>query len=289
MADNNLIINRVFTKNVINELLKTGHSKIFDIVVQRYIDNPEAKNYGQIISEIYSHLGESYRNEYYYTNTLLNKLLVGIHNVNTTTALSQIRISNHIADFVMINGEGHVYEIKSDLDNFERLNDQLYDYFKAFNKVSVLVAEHERTHVEEVMSKLGDMGDSVGIYVLSSNDTIFSKSTGRDPKQYNENLDHECIFSLLRKCEYEAVIQEHFDELPKVKPVFYYKECLKMFKEIPIFEAQKLALNELKKRNKISKMVFEQIPFELKSVLYFANFGNKTSNLETLLNATYRR
>lgn len=92
MADNSKAINRVFTRKVMNELLKTGHNEIFDVVVRRYIDNPEEKNHGQIISEIYSHLGESSRNEYYYTNTLLNKLLIGIHSVNTTTAFSQIRI-----------------------------------------------------------------------------------------------------------------------------------------------------------------------------------------------------
>lgn len=85
------------------------------------------------------------------------------------------------------------------MDNFERLNDQLYDYFKAFSKVSVLASEHEREHVEKVLDKLGDMGDSVGIYVLSENDTIFSKTSGRQPKQYDENLDYKTIFSLLRK------------------------------------------------------------------------------------------
>lgn len=289
MADNSKVINRVFTRNVMNELLKTGHNEIFDVVVQRYIDNPEEKNHGQIISEIYSHLGESYRNEYYYTNTLLNKLLVGIHSVNTTTALSQIRIANHIADFVMINGEGRVYEIKSDLDNFERLNDQLYDYYKAFSKVSVLASERERNHVEKVLNRLGDMGDAVGIYVLTDNDTIFSKVNGREPKEYNENLDYVSIFSLLRKGEYETVIQNYFNELPNVPPVFYYKSCLEMFKQIPILEAQKLALQELKKRNKISKIVFDKIPIELKAILYFSGLGNNIADLETLLNTVYRR
>jgi len=120
----------------------------------------------------------------------------------------------------MINGEGRVYEIKSDLDNFERLNDQLYDYCKAFSKVSVLASERERIHVEKVLNRLGDMGDSVGIYVLTDNDIIFSKVNGREPKQYNENLDYVSIFSLLRKSEYEVVIQNYFNELPKVPSVF---------------------------------------------------------------------
>lgn len=271
------------------ELIKNGHSEIFDVVVQRYVDDPERKNHGELISEIYSHLGDSYRNEYYYMNTLLNKLLVGIHSVNTTTALSQIRIADHIADFVMINGEGQVYEIKSDLDNFDRLNDQLYDYYKAFSKVSVLASEHERERVEKVLDKLGDMGNSVGIYVLSEKDTIFSKTSGRQPKQYDENLDYKCIFALLRKKEYENIIIQYYHELPQAAPVFFYKACLEMFKGIPILDAQKLAFQELKKRNTITKIVFDDIPSELKAAIYFSGLYKKIPELFSMLNTIYRR
>lgn len=289
MPDNSRVINRVFTRTVMNDLIKKGYSEIFDVVVQRYIDDPEGKNHGELISEIYSHLGDSYRNEYYYMNTLLNKLLVGIHSVNTTTALSQIRIADHIADFVMINGEGQVYEIKSDLDNFERLNDQLYDYYKAFSKVSVLASDHERERVEKVLDKMGDMGKSVGIYILSEKDTIFSKNRGRPPKQYDENLDYKCIFALLRKKEYENVILQYYHELPKVPPVTFYKACLEMFRGIPILDAQNLAFKELKKRNKISKIVFDDIPSELKAAVYFSGLYKKTPELISMLNTVYRR
>ncbi len=44
----------------------------------------------------------------------------------------------------MINGEGRVYEIKSDLDNFDRLYDQLRDYYRAFSK-SVCISVYSRT------------------------------------------------------------------------------------------------------------------------------------------------
>lgn len=283
MADYSKSINRVFSRKVIEDLINQGNNPVFNSVVTRYINDPESKTYGEIISEIYSYLGQSYRNEYYYMNTLLNKLLVGIHNVNTTTALSQVRIGNHIADFIMINGEGKVYEIKSDLDNFERLNDQLLDYFKAFSKVSVLASEHERDHVERVLDKLGDLGDQVGIYVLSEDDKIFSKIRSREPKAYNELLDHRCIFTLLRKREYENVLLSYFKELPQVVPVFYFKECLQMFRQIPILDAQNLAFQELKKRNKITRTNFEAIPNTLKSVVYFAHLTNKIPMIEEML------
>lgn len=281
-------INRVFTRNVVKDLLQGNKNEVFDYVVHRYIDDPESKTHGELFSEIYTYLGEEKRNEYYYMNTLLNKLLVGIHNVNTTTALSQVRIGEHIADFVMINGEGRVYEIKSDLDNFDRLNDQLSDYFKAFSKVSVLSTLHEYDKVSRLLDRLGDMGDAVGIYLMNDSDTYFNRSSRREPKQFDEYLDHSCIFKLLRKQEYENILIEHCGGLPQVAPVFYFRACLEQFQQIPILTAQSLAEKELKKRNKITRTVFERIQSELKSVVYFSGLSRKLPDIEQLLQSTYR-
>jgi hypothetical protein len=287
VADNSRAINRVFTRGVITDLIESGSNEVFDVVVQRYINDPKHKTHGQIISEIYAHLSREHRNEYYYVNTLLNKLLVGIHSVNSTTALSQVRIGSHIADFVMINGEGRVYEIKSDLDNYERLQEQLNDFYKAFSKVSVLADVHERGSVERLLTNFGDMGKAVGIYVLSERNTIFGKTNVREPKQFDDYLDHSCIFKLLRKCEYESVILHVYGELPQVAPVFYFRACLERFRQISIKKAQKLALDELKKRNKISKTVFEKIQPELKSTMYFAGLSRKLPQLQKLLLSNY--
>lgn len=94
MADNSRAINRVFTRKVISDLVQDGKSDVFDYVVKRYVENPSEKTHGQLISEIYARLNQQQRNEYFYMNTLLNKLLCGIHNVNTTAAFSQVRIES---------------------------------------------------------------------------------------------------------------------------------------------------------------------------------------------------
>ncbi|WP_196602996.1 sce7726 family protein [Pectinatus frisingensis] len=287
MTNSSRAINRVFTRGVICDLLQTGRNDVFDYVVKRYIDDPESKNHGELISEIYAHLGKQQRNEYYYMNTLLNKLLDGIHNVNTTTAFSQVRIDHSIADFVMINGEGRVYEIKSELDNFDRLNDQLCDYYRAFSKVSVLASIHELEKVKKVLSTFGDMGDAVGIYVLSDQDTIFNKDRSREPQEYNDLLDHTSIFKLLRKREYENVILHYFRKLPQSDPVFHFKVCLEQFLKIPILDVQKSAFKELKKRNKITVEEFDKIQPELKSVIYFSGLVRKMPKLEQLLQKKY--
>lgn len=44
------------------------------------------------------------------------------------------------------------------------------------------------------------------------------------------------------------------------------------FQKIPILDAQKLAFQEMKKRNRISKIVFDNIPSELKAAIYFQDF-----------------
>lgn len=287
MADNSRAINRVFTRKVLCNLIQDGKSDVFDYVVRRYSDDPESKSHGQLISEIYTHLGKQQRNEYYYMNTLLNKLLCGIHNVNTTSAFSQVRIEHSIADFVMINGEGKVYEIKSDLDNFDRLYDQLKDYFCAFNKVCVLASIHEQEKVKSVLSSFGDMGDAVGIYVLSERSTIFSKERSREPQAYNELLKHSSIFKLLRKKEYENIVQNYFGQIPQTDPVFHFKVFLGEFEKIPILEAQQLAFRELKKRNKITIQEFEKIQPELKSAVYFSGLTRKIPEIDRLMEKQY--
>jgi hypothetical protein len=187
----------------------------------------------------------------------------------------------------MINGEGSIYEIKSDLDNYDRLYDQLSDYYRAFSRVSVLADVHERDRVERVLADFGAMGDAVGIYVLSERDTIFGKASRR-PQQYDDYLDHSSIFKLLRKKEYENIVLQSFGRLPQVTPVFHFRACLEQFERIPIKEAQDKAFKELKKRNKITKAVFEQIPSELKSTVYFAGLARKLPQLGALLQANYR-
>lgn len=286
MGNNSTSISRVFTKKVFADLLNTGRNEIYDYVVQHYIGDYKGKTNRELISNIYSRMEKSYRNEYFYMNTLLNKLLIGVHNVNTTTALSQLRIANHIADFVMINGEGRVYEIKSEQDNFNRLNEQLADYFTAFSLVSVLISEKEREHVECQLKKLGTMGKSVGIYVLTGNNTI-SRKYVRHPREFHDKLDARCLFTILRKTEYQNVLQRYFGTLPQVAPAFYFKECLSMFQEIPILESQKLVMEELKKRNYIKKEFFDTVPSELKYIIYFYRVSKDEKTLDRFLNRTY--
>lgn len=264
MVENNIILNRLFTQNTFSELIHDSEPSVYNTVIKRYVDDPENKSNGMLLSEIYSYMSDEYRNEYFYQNTLLNKLLLGVHSVNTTTALTQIPIFRSKADFILINGKAVVYEIKTELDTFDRLETQIRDYFKAFNHVCVVTSEHQFPQACELLKNT-----NVGIYVLTQQETI-SQTMRKEPVADNTQLDHTVIFKILHKAEYENILIKYFGELPQVSQVFHYGECLKKFSEIPIDLAYELFLKELKKRNKIEHLRLKEIPYELKSLVYFS-------------------
>ncbi len=267
MGTNSVILNRLFTQNIFFDLVKAKDNAVYGSVVKRYISEAESKENGVLISGIYKMMSKNYRNEYIYKNTLLNKLLLGRHSVNTTTALTEIPINKSKADFIMINGKAVVYEIKTELDTFNRLENQINDYYKAFDHVCVVTSEDQ---YEKVCSILEN--SSVGICILTNRNTL---SLRKEPIQDNSKLNSKVIFKLLHKREFERIILDYYGSLPETSPVFYYDECLEVFQKIPIVDAYRLTLKELKKRNKVIVEEFKKVPYELKSLIYFSKFRKK--------------
>lgn len=262
-ASNYLLLNRVFSRNTFKELIGRHTEETYATAIKRYINDSENKNNQQLISEIYRELKKNYRNEYFYKNTLLNKLLLGVHSPKTTTALTEVSVSKSKADFILINGKAVVYEIKTELDNLERLETQLNDYYKAFNYVSVVTCESNYLAIEKKLTNT-----PVGIYVLTHRDSLSKK---KKPTEHNSCLDLNIIFKILRKSEYEAILLTHYGYLPDVSHFNYYSACRQMFCQIDIPVAYELFKEELKKRNSIEIDLYATVPYELKFLMYFLN------------------
>ena len=265
---NNLVLNRIFTKNTVRSFIDDHPDLCYYTVVRRFIDDISEKNHGQIISEIYKRLDNNYRNEYFYKNTLLNKLLLGIHSPNTTTALIEVPINKSKADFIMINGKAILYEIKTELDTFERLYSQINDYYKAFPNVNVVTSEDNIKLIEKKLNN-----SCVGIYLLTKKRNAI-KHIKECSSDYSK-LEHKTIFKILRKQEYKNIIKTNIGELPEVSDFDFYDECYKIFANIDIKEAYDMAVKELKKRNHIDVSLIKSIPSELRGVMYFSKFKEK--------------
>lgn len=266
--NNNLLLNRVFTQNTLNELVKNGESSTLDIVSERYLENIN-ESVKVTIKDMYDFLNKNYRNEYFYKNTLLNKLLLGRHSINTTVALSEIWLNRSKADFVLINGKAVVYEIKTELDTLDRLNGQISDYYQVFDHVEIITGE---SHKDKVLEIYGNT--TVGVSVLTKRNTI---NQVRKPAVNRESLNYKSIYKLLRKEEQETILNKFYSELPEVDQFSRYSFYFELFQKIPIDDLYDAMIKVLKNRSSIKQYskFFLDMPYELKSLLYFSTLKEK--------------
>ncbi|AET59454.1 hypothetical protein HPL003_13515 [Paenibacillus terrae HPL-003] len=265
MSENHTVLSKVFTQSTFKDLINGKPNEVYGSCVKRYLNDAynELEN-KTVIDRIYKILMTDYRNEYFYKNTLLNKLLLGRHSINTTVALTEVPIRKSKADFVLINGKAVVYEIKTELDSFDRLGSQLNDYYAAFNNVCVVTCE---SHYKKLNRLLNNT--SVGISVITDRNTI---SIRKEPVEDNSRLNHKAMFGILRKQEFERIISNFYGELPSTSQFNYYKECFHLFEKIDILEAYRLTLTELKTRNIKAIDEYKKVPTQLKFLVYFSNF-----------------
>lgn len=263
--NNNIVLNRIFSRNILSDLINGKQNNIYNVCIKRYVDDSSIEDNLSVIKSLYGHITKKHRNEYYYKNTLLNKLLLGRHSLKTTTVLSEIPINKSKADFVLINGKAVVYEIKTELDTLYRLSNQMSDYFKAFSNVCVVTHE---SNYKRIMETLED--SNVGIFILTNKGTL---SVRREPVENCAYLDSNVLFKILRKKEFENILLSHYHKLPITKQVYYYRECFKLFDDIDIRISYAYFLSELKKRSIKEIEDFKKyVPYELKYLVYFSSF-----------------
>jgi hypothetical protein len=262
-TDFNRSISNLFTNSVFKEIAETGTSDYWISKAKKYSSQLELTS-GMLIkdtvSAAYKHLGKNYRNEYLYKNSIANKILLGKHNLQTATMLSEFKVANSIADVVILNGTSSVYEIKTELDTSEKLRKQIIDYKKAFAKVYIV------THYSLVdkYSKLLT-NETVGLIALTQrlNFKIVKEAT----EDYSQ-MENEVILKCLRKEEYTSIITDYFGRLPSVSNIHFFKECLKLFNSIEIITLHNLMLIHLAKRkpSNIDSLVSSNLPNELKHI-----------------------
>ncbi|WP_211237340.1 sce7726 family protein [Paenibacillus massiliensis] len=226
------------------------------------------------VEKNYQLLSDNYRNEFFFKNILFNKFILGKYSLNTSAAFSEVVINNSKADFVLINhSNGTVFEIKTDLDNLDRLIYQINDYYTVFNEVYVVTSEKNYYPVYKLLK---DTCPNVGIIVLNKRKYLSVRKKANIDSSF---LNHESIFKILRKKEYETILLNQFKFLPETKPVFHYKACLTQFKEIDISTAQKLAFQQLNNRNKsLDYGMLKNLPISLRWLIYSGNFSIQQLN-----------
>jgi len=185
------------------------------------------------IAHSYHLLEQNYRHEYIYKNKLLNEYVLKYYSLDDTILLNEFRVGQSIADTVLVNGTNKIFEIKTELDSPERLESQLNDYYRAFTEVYLF------THISLLNKYVRILPAYVGVLIYTEEGEV---SEYRPAVKYTASLDASYMMSSLRKPEYSRLIKELVGFLPDVTPVFYYRACLEILAELPMFSSAPLSL-----------------------------------------------
>ena len=273
------ILSQIFTPSAIRQVVKKFEFESQITKVRKHLEYTDSTDFINVIKFVYEKLEANYRNEYVYKNTLLIQKLLNEHKLNETVVLDEFRIGNSIADFVLLNGEVRIFEIKTDLDSFEKLTKQVEDYQKFADKVFVVIGYKSSKKILETYKI-----SPVGVIAYTDEGKL---ETIKEANSFTNNFNHATIFKTLRQKEYLEIIKNHFGFIPEVPNTLIFKECLELITNIDVKQFQQLAFNKLKKR-KLECSEFlssEQTPKELKHICYTLNLSDdEYTNLYNYLN-----
>lgn len=97
------------------------------------------------------------------------------------------------ADVLVVSDHSHAYEIKSDVDRLDRLPEQLKDYRRTFDFLTVVTTQ---THVTKVKKMLGK---NDGLVVISDQGICEIKAPKRNKKIAKRNMVSMCSKPVLAK------------------------------------------------------------------------------------------
>lgn len=267
-------ISRAFSSSVMKSLAQNESPKIIREVSKHLVSEgllKEKSTYRQFFKVAYKYLFKNYRSEYLYKNAIANNILLGRHSLNTSFMLQEFRAANCKVDAVVLNGTSNVYEVKSELDTFERLERQISAYQKVFDRVQVITS---RSQSAKLLEKLDD---KVGVYVLSEKGEFGNISIIRESVSGKSKVRPEVIFDSLRRTEYLEILKNEFSFIPDVPNTKVYKVSKEKFISLSPEKAHDLMVEVLKMRGsaKQLKEFINSAPKELKASLLNLNFNSK--------------
>jgi hypothetical protein len=263
--DRNRGISSIFCPATFREVLRDPEQARLVQKVIKYKATRRPLKVRTLLYQFYGELESNYCNEYLFKNSLLNTKLLEAHGLADTVVLNEFRIANSIADFVLLNGEIRTFEIKTDLDNFDKLEKQILDYQQFSNRVSVVVSSKAASRMERSLS-----GSTVGLIAFNEKSSL---QTIKESVVDNSKLSHEVLFKALRKSEYISALRGLSVDIPEIPNTMIFRECLQLSKRIDILEFQTAVRDALKTRTlKCPDLLnSDKTPKYLKHICYSLN------------------
>lgn len=175
--------------------------------------------FGNISKEkfLFNILKNYYRNDYFIRYSFIKKHLFN----SAAISFEEFPILNSRIDLASINGKSIAYEIKSEYDNYLKLNKQINDYSKCFEYVYVICPERNKEKILKYIPRF------CGIYTFKEKGMSFVmfKEAERSP-----NLDSFEMLKLLRKDELNRYFRSC--DIEKINVSYSFSVVNKYFKVI---------------------------------------------------------
>ena len=275
-------LSEIFTSSNFSKVVRQNDYKLTEKKLKKHWSKETANTtYKKVLGSLYLELQSKYRSEYFYKNNLLNKYLLKQYSLSTTSVISEFKIGNSIADFVLLNGSARIFEIKTDLDGLDKLQKQLTDYRQFADLVYIVTSSK---HIDKLLHDYSN--STIGVIEFTQRNTFKEHK-----KAENNNcfFNHLTIFKTLRKAEYLDIVNSYFGYIPDVPNTKIFRACLELISSIEVMEFQKLAFTKLKKRKIKCPDLLEsdKTPYELKQICYTLDFSEQEyKSLYTFLHKT---
>lgn len=261
-------LSRLFSAAVIRDFSRYSHSPLFTrlLTSTRFGTGiPREATVGTTFDQAFKLLSKSkFRDDYIYRNAIVEKILLGRHNLNTATLLSEVRAGSCKADVVVLNGTSTAYEIKSERDSLSRLRNQVASYRQVFAAVNVVVSTK---HLERILRSIPE---DVGVITLSER---YRFQTTRPPQNKPERINPTMLLDTLRVDEATSILSRLGHEIPDVPNTKIRSELHRIFATLEptvVHEASVETLRANRSQARLASFI-SSIPTSVRAAFLAAN------------------
>lgn len=257
-----------FSRSAFIDVLNFNDYSHFNWLVSKY-DILKCATYSDLLKKSYSVISKYYRCEYVYKNELI-KLLLKKYGTRNSVYFNEFRVGNSIADMVMFNGESKAFEIKTEYDTPRRLDKQMDDYKRFFDKCYIIVPEDKVDEYRDIVES------TTGIIAMSRNNGRIILKEIRHAEQ-NERFEFEALMSCLRTEEYKNIVLSLGESLEGIAGYDMYKYCYQVISKANPNELRELFLREIKKR-KNNTALLRKYPMSIRQMMLSLNLPQDKAN-----------
>ncbi|MGN0202623.1 MAG: sce7726 family protein [Candidatus Cryptobacteroides sp.] len=262
---------KAFCRGVYADILRWGDSEMLTKLCRTHKHKSD-ETYMDCLHWFYASMKANYRCEYVFKNEIIAELRKHYAH-RQSLAVNEFRVGNSIVDLAFFNGESRAYEIKTGYDSPRRLEGQMNDYKRVFDKCYLVVEQ------DEVDNWL-DYDKDVGIIAFCHSPRGKIELQELRPAQADNQIDVDVLMTCLRAEEYEYMAEHYACASLSESKYLHFEECRSILRTLERRNLHRAFLETIEKR-KSNFDVLAKTPRELYQICLSMHLSVKQLDLIT--------